>query len=338
MSVEIIDVVDGEDNFVRKAPRSEVREKGLLHRASRIIVVNAKGKILIQKRTAQKDLYPGCWDVGIGETVTSGESYESAAVRGLAEEVGIRGITEDGIKDSFCFMQHFRSENDNSNSKVYDLTYDGEIKPDPAEVEEVRHVSAYEIRRLMEKDFAPDGAETIRKYLEMKPETGKNYVDVVDEDDNVTGKATYEEANEKNLTFRAANIFVFNSKSEIFIHKRSMDLPTFPGMWDVKVGGIVDSGESYEEAARRELKEETGIENAVIERLFLFKNRKGEHKDNRMVYRCLHDGPMKLQKEEIEEGRFVTIEEAEKMRKEGKLSDSASGVFEEFLKNEKARN
>ena len=338
MSDEIIDVVDVEDNVLRKAQRSEVREKGLLHRAARIIVVNARGKILVQKRSAQKDLYPGCWDVGIGETVMSGESYESGAVRGLAEEVGINGITEARIKGSFCFMNKFRSEKDNSNSKVYDLIYDGEIKPDPAEVEEVRYVSAYEIKRLMEKDFAPDGAETTRKYLEMKPETGKSYVDVVDEDDNVTGKATYEEANEKKLIFRAANVFVFNSKGEIFIHKRSMDLPTFPGMWDVKVGGIVDSGESYGEAAKRELKEETGIGNAVLERLFLFKNRKGDHKDNRMVYRCAYDGPMTLQKEEIEEGRFVRIEEAEKMMEEGKLSDSASGIFEKFLKNEKTRN
>ena len=46
---------------------------------------------------------------------------------------------------------------------------------------------------------------------------------------------------------------------------------------------------------------------------------------------------MKLQKEEIEEGKFVGIKEAEKMIGEGKLSDSASGIFEEFLKNERAR-
>ena len=332
MSEEIIDVVDGQDNFVRKAPRSEVREKALLHRAARVIVLNARGKMLVQKRAAEKDLYPGKWDVGMGETVTSGESYEAAAVRGLAEELGITGITEAQIKESFCFMQKFRSENDNSNSRVYDLNYDGEIMPDPAEVEEIRHVSAYEIRRLMEGDFAPDGAETVRKYLEMKPETGKSYVDVVDENDNVTGRATYEEASEKKLTFRAANVFVFNSKGELFVHRRSRSLPTFPGMWDVKLGGIVDSGESYEEAARRELKEEAGIEGVKLELLFPFKNRGGRHRDNRMVYRCVHDGPMKLQKEEIEEGRFVPIEEAKKMMEDGKLSDSGDVIFREFLK------
>ena len=338
MSEEVLDVVDEQDRFVRKALRSEAREKALLHMAARVIVVNARGKILVQKRAAEKDLYPGQWDVGIAETVVSGENYESAAVRGLAEEAGITGISESALMKSFCFLEKFRSEKHNSNCKVYDLTYDGEIKPDPAEVEEIRQVSAYEIGRLMEGPFAADGAQTVRKYLEMKPETGKSYVDVVDENDNVTGRATYEEANEKKLIFRAANVFVFNSEGKIFVHKRNRNLPTFPGLWDVKVGGIVDSGESYEEAAIRELKEEAGIEDVKLEPLFLFKNRRGTHKDNRMVYRCVYDGPLKLQKEEIEEGGFVELEEAKKLMDDGKISDSASGIFEEFLKNERARN
>ena len=129
MNEEIIDVVDEQDAFIRKAPRSEVRKKALLHRAARVIVVNARGKILVQKRSAEKDLYPDQWDVGIGETVMSGESYESAASRGLAEEAGITGISETQLKDSFCFLQKFRSEKHNSNCKVYDLPYDGLITP-----------------------------------------------------------------------------------------------------------------------------------------------------------------------------------------------------------------
>ena len=40
---EILDVVDEEDQFVRKASRKEVREKALMHRVSRVIIVNGKG-------------------------------------------------------------------------------------------------------------------------------------------------------------------------------------------------------------------------------------------------------------------------------------------------------
>lgn len=46
---------------------------------------------------------------------------------------------------------------------------------------------------------------------------------------------------------------------EVLIGKRSADRASYPGVWDV-VGGHVEEGESLEAAARRELREELGIE------------------------------------------------------------------------------
>ncbi len=166
--------------------------------------------------------------------------------------------------------------------------------------------------------------------------SGYKKIDVVDEDDNAVGKATWKEAHEKGLIFRAANVIMFNSKGMIFVHRRNRNLPTFAGMWDVKLGGIVDAGESYEEAARRELREEAGIRNAKLEFIFPLKFRKGSYRNNRKVYKCVYDGKMKLQESEIEEGRFVAVEEAKKMMREGMLSPSAVAVFEEFLKRKQS--
>ncbi|MAG15942.1 hypothetical protein CMO88_02680 [Candidatus Woesearchaeota archaeon] len=163
----------------------------------------------------------------------------------------------------------------------------------------------------------------------------EKFIDIVDEEDNVTGKATYEEIMDKGLIFRAANVFVFNSKGELFVHKRSRNLSTFPGMYDVKMGGIVDSGESYDEAAVRELKEESRIENIELEFLFTFKFRSSKYKNNRKVYKCVYDGDITLQEEEIEEGRFMTIEETKKLIEEGKVSESAVEVFKEYLRKRK---
>lgn len=104
----------------------------------------------------------------------------------------------------------------------------------------------------------------------------EEYLDVVDENDNILGKATWREMEENGLLHRSANIFVFNSKGDIFVHKRAKTI-RYPGMWDVKFGGLVSAGESYGEAARRESQEEAGIANAKLEFLFDFKFREKTH-------------------------------------------------------------
>ena len=157
-------------------------------------------------------------------------------------------------------------------------------------------------------------------------------LDIVDDNDNVLRQATWREMHEKSLLHRSANIFVFNSKGMIFLHRRNRNLLLYPGMYDVKVGGIVRAGESYEDAARRELEEELGIHGARLDYLFALKFRSTHNNNNRRVYKCIYDGKITLQKEEVEEGRFIPLAEAKKMLEEGKLSPSAVAVFREFLK------
>ena len=47
-------------------------------------------------------------------------------------------------------------------------------------------------------------------------------------------------------------------------------LELFPNCYDFSVGGHVNSGENYEEAAYRELKEELGIENVELQEVAYF--------------------------------------------------------------------
>ena len=52
-------------------------------------LINAKGQMLIQKRTDDKDCYPGLWDITVGGSVVAGENSSEALRRELSEELGI---------------------------------------------------------------------------------------------------------------------------------------------------------------------------------------------------------------------------------------------------------
>lgn len=92
MAEDIFDVVDEDNNVVSTAPRSVVHSLGLRHRAVHVVIYSQseKGrKILLQKRSASKDLYPNLYTTSCSGHVDSGESYEVAVVREMKEETGL---------------------------------------------------------------------------------------------------------------------------------------------------------------------------------------------------------------------------------------------------------
>ncbi len=74
-------------------PRAQVHQQGLWHKAAQVLVFYPNGALLMQQRSASKDLYAQLWDYSVGEHLQPGESYAQAAARGLAEELGLRGLT-----------------------------------------------------------------------------------------------------------------------------------------------------------------------------------------------------------------------------------------------------
>ena len=83
--------------------------------------------------------------------------------------------------------------------------------------------------------------------------------DVVNERDEVVGRATRREVHARGLWHRATHVVVEDERGRVFLQKRSMAKDTAPGRWDSACSGHVDSGESYEAAAVRELREEIGV-------------------------------------------------------------------------------
>lgn len=143
----------------------------------------------------------------------------------------------------------------------------------------------------------------------------KNIV-YVDENDNVIGAGSRPDAAQKGILHRIARIFVFNSKGELLLQKRSREVKSFPNRWDDSVAGHVDEGEDYLEAAKREMKEEIGVEHVPLKEVGKFYGEVTEEaplkKRFNMLYVAHYDGPINFDPKEISEVKWISLPELER--------------------------
>ena len=144
-------------------------------------------------------------------------------------------------------------------------------------------------------------------------------VDIVDENNKLTGQV--EErwvAYDKGLWRRTVSCWIMNEKGEILLQKRTASKRRNPNKW-AKTGGQVDSGESAEDAIFREVKEELGIE-VPKDQIKIMDIHKSDDKNKRFAYNFIFVVNYKiedyiLQKEEVDEVKYVTIEDMEMIKK-----------------------
>ncbi len=86
------------------------------------------------------------------------------------------------------------------------------------------------------------------------------YLDVVDENDKVIGKELKSKKLGKGFISRVIAVFILDSEKKFLMCQRAPHKDDAGGLWDLAVCGNVESGENYQEAAKREMKEELGIE------------------------------------------------------------------------------
>lgn len=95
---ERFDVLNDLGEFTGKiATREECHQRGLWHRAVYAFIIDKKGNILLQKRSANKKMWPNMWDVTVGGHVNSGEFGRQTLIREAKEELGL-DIKDDEIK------------------------------------------------------------------------------------------------------------------------------------------------------------------------------------------------------------------------------------------------
>ena len=162
------------------------------------------------------------------------------------------------------------------------------------------------------------------------------YFDVVNEKDKVIGKASRDECHKKGLLHRASHILILNSEGKILFQKRSMEKDLYPGWWIDSAAGHLDSGEGYETAAHRELKEELGIDTNLVYLFLKRKQWKGKGKiDNEIVkvFGGKHSGPFNIEKSEVDFVKFLSLKEVLSLMKTDKVTPLTVEILKELKKN-----
>ena len=144
-------------------------------------------------------------------------------------------------------------------------------------------------------------------------------VDIVDENNKLTGQIEDRwVAYNKGLWRRTVSCWIMNEKGEVLLQKRTANKIRNPNKW-AKTGGQVEAKETVEEAIYREVKEELGIE-IPKEQIKVVDIHKSDNKNRRFAYNFIFLVNYKindyiLQKEEVAEVKYVTIEDIELAKK-----------------------
>jgi 16S rRNA (adenine1518-N6/adenine1519-N6)-dimethyltransferase len=152
--------------------------------------------------------------------------------------------------------------------------------------------------------------------------------DVVNERNEVIGQKTRGEVHAQKLMHRAVHIFVFNKHGELWLQQRSHLKDVHPLDWDSSAAGHLDAGEDYATSAKRELKEELGIE-AETSCIAKVDACEGTGMEFVELHQAHHNGPMSFVPDEIRCGAFFRVDDIEAWIK-ARPQDFASGFIECF--------
>ncbi len=131
--VALLDPDDDSGRAVGTAPRSRVRRENLPHAATGVLVRRSDGFVLVHRRSAGKDLWPGLLDAACGGVLLAGEDPASGARRELAEEVG---IDDPAVVLEPLGRRWYRDDDTWYLAHLYQVVWDGPVAFVDGEVEQ----------------------------------------------------------------------------------------------------------------------------------------------------------------------------------------------------------
>lgn len=138
---EMLPVTDTDGVVIGQASRAWCHAGSkLLHPVVHLHIINRSGEIYLQKRAADKDLFPGRWDTAVGGHISYGESITEALFREAGEELS---FTEFNPVHLFSYV--FESDIEKEMINVFAAVGNFDLQPDRFEVEDGRFWSMKEI-------------------------------------------------------------------------------------------------------------------------------------------------------------------------------------------------
>ena len=145
--------VDDKDNQVGTDTRENCHlGRGLRHRAYVVFLFHG-GRLLLQRRSGEKLLWPGYWDVSYTSHVHPGETYFEAALRRGMQELGVKPRKLEDVL-AFTYEAPFGRYSENEYCKLLVGEFDGSCTPNPAEIAETKFTTLEGLRKDMRQEVA----------------------------------------------------------------------------------------------------------------------------------------------------------------------------------------
>lgn len=145
--------------------------------------------------------------------------------------------------------------------------------------------------------------------VEQTQAAGTEWVDIVDENNDVIAQASRQQMRAQRLRHRATYIVVHDGMGKILVQRRTETKDFYPGWLDATAGGVVQTGEHMLESARREAEEELGIAGVPFADNGLFYFDGDNFRVWGALFSCVTHGPFALQEEEVAEVCWMTPQE-----------------------------
>ena len=155
--MEFFDIVDEKGIPTGESiERTQAHKKGIRHRTAHIWIIreqDGKAQLLLQKRSAEKDSFPGRFDTSSAGHIQAGDEPEESAIRELYEELGIQASKEE-LQFAGCFDIQYEKEfhgkmfRDNEVAFVYMYTKPVDVAKLILQKEEVESVEWFDMEEL----------------------------------------------------------------------------------------------------------------------------------------------------------------------------------------------